>query len=105
MISGETGGIWPWSQSRASFPPAGVEKDDVARTNLDVLDLFQGFEILPMDGSSRFQPTLRSGLTRQSRRIEKNTARDDTIFQSIDASSRTTSGCLDLFYRNAVVSL
>ena len=105
VIAGEPGGVRPRTQRGAPLPTARIEKDDVARRHLHVLQLFQGLEVFPMDGRSRLEPPLRSGLPRQARRIEEDGAGDHAIFQSIDIPFRATARGLDVFHRPAVVSL
>src|SRR5215472_1936470 len=57
VIAGEAGVPPPRSFLSAPFPPAGVQKDYVAGSHFYVLQLFQRFEVFPMDGRSRFNPS------------------------------------------------
>ncbi len=71
----------------------------------DVLQLFQGLQIFPMNGRSRLEPALRSGLARKARCVEEDRARHDAIFQDVDISLWATAGGHDVFHRPAVVAL
>src|SRR5262245_43109107 len=105
MISRKTGRVRPWTECSPAFPAAGIKEDDIAWGNFDALHFLQSFEVLPVDGRTRFKPTLWRRLSRQTGCIEQDAPSDDPIFQSIDASSRTAARCLDLLHRHTVVSL
>src|SRR5712691_2861442 len=70
VITGEPGFPWPSTERGAPLPTPRIEKDDVARRHLHVLQFFQGLEVFPMDTRSRLQPPLSSVLLRQEYRIE-----------------------------------
>src|SRR5579862_6832684 len=70
-----------------------------------MLQLFQSFEVFPMDGRSRIEPPLRSNLSRKTCRIEEDGSGYNTVFQSVDIPFRTTARGLDVLHRHSVVSL
>src|SRR6201988_541189 len=82
VITGEAGIPPPRYFLSAPFPPARVQKDHVAGSHFDMLQLFQGFEVFPMDRSSRFKPSFWRGLAGQERRVEQEGTRHHAVSES-----------------------
>src|SRR5260370_3296055 len=91
MRTGEPRGIRRRTQCGAPLPTAGIEKYDVASRHFHALRLFQGLEIFPMDGRSRIEPSLGSGLSGEPRGIEENGSGAHAVLQSVDIPSLSTA--------------
>src|SRR5580704_6800168 len=105
MPAGESGGCWPGTERGAALPTAGIKKDDIAGRDLDLLQLFEGLQVFAMDWRPGFEPALRRGFARQTRRVKEDGAGDHAVFQGVDIAFRAAASGLDVFHGSTVVAL
>src|SRR3954451_11377907 len=100
----QAGGVLPdvpGPELVAPRPAAGAQQHGVTGGNLDARLFLPRFEILDVERGAR----LEIGQVAQARDVDQDAARDDAVFQVLDAELRAALFGVDVSARIPVVSL